>query len=78
MDVSRQASALVATVAAVILLAARPAGHHSISSIYDFGTRLPLEGRVVQFEFVNPHPFLTLDVAAGEPPRRWRLEMDNR
>ena len=78
MEVSRPAWALVATVAAVILLAARASGHHSISAIYDFGTRLPLEGHVVQFEFVNPHPFLTLEVVAGERPRRWRLEMDNR
>jgi len=38
-----------------------------------------IEGVVTQFQLVNPHPFLIIDVkdATGRA-RQWRLEMDNR
>ena len=36
--------------------------HHSISSIYDSSRRVTLEGVVAQFQLVNPHPFLFIDV----------------
>jgi len=53
--------------------------HHSISSVYDSTRRATVEGIVAQFQLVNPHPFLLIDVkdAAGQE-QRWRLEMDNR
>ena len=53
--------------------------HHSIAGMYDAGRRVTVEGTVAQFHFVNPHPFVLLDVTdAGGKPRQWRLEMDNR
>jgi hypothetical protein len=53
--------------------------HHSISSIYDPNRPATLEGVVAQFQFVNPHPFLLIDVKDGaEKAQQWRLEMDNR
>jgi hypothetical protein len=57
--------------------------HHSISSIYDSSRRVTLEGVVAQFQLVNPHPFLVIDVeprdAGGDTgtTQSWRLEMDN-
>jgi hypothetical protein len=38
-----------------------------------------LEGIVAQFQLVNPHPFLFIDVKdrTGEA-QRWQLELDNR
>jgi hypothetical protein len=40
---------------------------------------ITIEGVVTRFEFVNPHPFLTIAVAArGANSQQWRLEMDNR
>jgi hypothetical protein len=38
-----------------------------------------IEGIVAHFQFVNPHPFLFIDVKdrTGEA-QRWQLEMDNR
>jgi len=56
-----------------------PHAHHSISSIYDSSRRVTIEGVVTQFQLVNPHPFLIIDVkdATGRA-RQWRLEMDNR
>jgi hypothetical protein len=69
--------ALVAAAFAANAAAAR--AHHSISSVYDSSRRATVEGTVAQFQLVNPHPFLLIDVndAAGQA-QRWRLEMDNR
>jgi hypothetical protein len=52
--------------------------HHSISGVYDSNQQVKIEGVVAEFHFVNPHPFLTMDVQAGNDTKRWRLEMDNR
>jgi hypothetical protein len=66
------------------LLAAGLAGvsvsaHHSIAGVYDGSQRVTIEGTIAEFQFVNPHPFVMVDVADGKaPPRRWRLELDNR
>ena len=53
--------------------------HHGLSGAYEMGRDMKIEGVVVQFQFINPHPFLTISV---EPPgggkQQWRLEMDNR
>ena len=65
------ASALVTPIAAL--------AHHSISGVYDSSRQLTVEGRVVEFQFINPHPLLI--VAADSDPestQTWRLEMDNR
>jgi hypothetical protein len=67
-----------------LMLAAGCAGasayaHHSIAGVYDGSQRVTIEGTVAEFQFVTPHPFVIVDVADGkEPPRRWRLELDNR
>jgi hypothetical protein len=53
--------------------------HHSISGVYDTSRQVTVEGVVVQFHFVNPHPFLTMDVRQdGGAAQQWRVEMDNR
>lgn len=55
------------------------AAHHSISGAYDTGRQVSVEGAVAEFLFVNPHPFVTLDVRDGSGRiLQWRLEMDNR
>jgi uncharacterized protein DUF6152 len=54
-------------------------GHHSISSVYDSSRRVTIDGIVAQFQLINPHPFLLVDVRdASGTAERWRLEMDNR
>jgi len=53
--------------------------HHSIYGIYDRSRQATLEGTVAEFQLINPHPFLFIDVAdASGAVQRWRLEMDNR
>jgi uncharacterized protein DUF6152 len=53
--------------------------HHSIASFYDSRHQATIEGIVVSFQFIHPHPFLTIQVAAGGGKTdEWKLEMDNR
>jgi hypothetical protein len=65
-----------------VLLAAgwMPAGaHHSIAGIYDSSKPIAIEAVVLDFQFVNPHPYVTVesaDTTGRQQP--WRLEMDNR
>ena len=53
--------------------------HHSIAAVYDGSRQLVLEGVVARFDFIHPHPFITMTVRpAGAAAQEWRLEMDNR
>jgi len=52
--------------------------HHSIAGVYDSSRETTVDGVVAQYEFVNPHPFLVVDVRRGATVERWQLEMDNR
>jgi hypothetical protein len=53
--------------------------HHSIAGMYDENRKVSLDGVLVQFQFVNPHPFLMMDVEDPRGSRQtWKLEMDNR
>ena len=53
--------------------------HHSLAGVYDSSNPVTVEGVVIQFHFVNPHPYLTVTVQGADGrPAEWRLEMDNR
>ena len=53
--------------------------HHSIAGMYDQGRRVSLDGTIAQFHFVNPHPFVMVDVRdAGGAAQSWKAELDNR
>jgi hypothetical protein len=53
--------------------------HHSIVAVYDTNRQVTVEGVVTAFHFVNPHPFLMMDVTdAARKTQPWRLEVDNR
>jgi hypothetical protein len=53
--------------------------HHSISGAYDTNRQITVTGNVTLFQFVNPHPFLTVDAEdTGGERQTWRMEMDNR
>jgi hypothetical protein len=53
--------------------------HHSIAGMYDTRRNVRVEGVVTQFEFINPHSFLTLEVTeTGRATQRWRVELDDR
>ncbi len=53
--------------------------HHSIAGVYDSTRKVTIEGTVAQFNFVNPHPYLLVDVGnSGGAMEHWRLELDNK
>ena len=66
---------LVALSMVILVMAAH--AHHSIAGVYDTNRQVTIEGIVSQFHFVNPHPFVTVDVKDGNGSQQWRLEMDN-
>ena len=61
-----------------LLAAAAPAAHHSLSAVYDSRKQVTVSGSVHDFQFVNPHPWITVEVTDGGTIQRWRLELDNR
>ena len=75
----RISSACGAVVAAAVAFTATLDAHHSISAVYDSRRQVTVTGSVREFQFVNPHPWIGLDVA-GDAGRvqTWRLELDNR
>ena len=60
---------------AVALLAARAYAHHSFAATYFEDRRTEVEGKLVQFQFRNPHSFIQLEVKneKGEI-ERWSIE----
>jgi hypothetical protein len=53
--------------------------HHSISGVYDSSRQVTVDGTVSEFRFVNPHPFVVVEVRGADgAPEQWRLELDNR
>jgi hypothetical protein len=67
----------VVVAACVLLAGALLSAHHSLTAVYDGSRRTTIEGVVTAFQFVNPHPYIEMDVdAAGT--QHWRLELDNR
>ena len=75
----------IATVALFWSFAAH--GHHSIARVYDAASRVTIEAVVTDFQFVNPHPMIVVEITAvaegqlvDDTDTRvpWTLEMDNR
>jgi len=66
-------------VVAVLLARVVPvAAHHSIAGVYDSGRAVTIDGIVSAFHFVNPHPYVEIDVSESTATTRWRVELDNR
>src|SRR5687767_9022339 len=54
--------ALAAAIVAALVVATPILAHHSFSSEYASGTRLTLKGKMVAFEWVNPHSWIHVEV----------------
>jgi hypothetical protein len=66
-------------IVACVLSVTASAAHHAIAAIYDGTRQQTVEGIVTEFQFVNPHPIIVLEVKDREGrAQSWRLEMDNR
>ena len=64
--------------AALSVLAVTADAHHSIAGMYDQGRRVTLDGVIAQYQFVNPHPFVVVDVTMNGATQSWKAELDNR
>ena len=70
-----------ACVLAMVALASTGAGlgaHHSFAAEFDFQKPVTLKGTVVQWEMINPHGWITMDVP-GESGKtvQWMVETSN-
>jgi len=67
--------------AAIVALASNSAGvsaHHSFAAEFDFQKPVTLKGVVVQWEMINPHGWITIDVRAEDgKTARWMVETSN-
>ena len=64
--------------AALSVLAVTADAHHSIAGMYDQSRRVTLDGVIAQYQFVNPHPFIMVDVTMNGMTQSWKAELDNR
>jgi hypothetical protein len=69
---------LLLAVAALSVLAVTADAHHSIAGMYDQSRRVTLDGVIAQYQFVNPHPFVVVDVTTNGTTQSWKAELDNR
>ncbi len=69
---------MLAVAASLLSVWAPAAAHHAITSIYDSGNPITIDAVVVEFQFINPHPFVVVETGDGNGRRQWRLDMDNR
>jgi hypothetical protein len=48
--------------------------HHSFAATYDESRSVTIKGKMVQFQFRNPHSFVTVEVTTGTEVVRWSIE----
>ena len=72
----RRAAAIA--VSAMLTSTAAVSAHHSIAGMYDSTRQATVDGIIIRFDFVNPHPFVWVEVRSGTAVEAWQLELDNR
>ena len=68
----------LAVIVAVASNGASVSAHHSFAAEFDFQKPVTLKGVVVQWEMINPHGWITIDVRAEDgKTARWMVETSN-
>jgi len=64
------------TAAAMLASGATANGHHSFAATYSMDETITIEGKMVQFNFRNPHSFVMVEVTDEETGEvvRWGVE----
>ena len=66
---------LLFVVAAMLLTAAAAYAHHSYAATYDVGKEVKLEGKLISFQYKNPHSYVTIQAPdAKGVVQRWSVE----
>lgn len=77
-SVNANARACLLAIVALASNGAAVAAHHSFAAEFDFQKPVTLKGSVVQWEMINPHGWITLDVAAEDGRKvQWMIETSN-
>ena len=59
----------------IVAAAVAAYGHHSFAATYDEAKTIEIKGRVVVFQFRNPHSFVTVEVTEATGKKvRWGVE----
>jgi hypothetical protein len=62
-------------IAAMMLTAAVAYAHHSYAATYDVGKEVKLEGKLITFQYKNPHSYVTIQAPdAKGVVQRWSVE----
>jgi hypothetical protein len=62
-------------IAAMMLTAAVAYAHHSYAATYDVGKEVKLEGKLISFQYKNPHSYVTIQAPdAKGVVQRWSVE----
>jgi len=64
----------VLAIASLLVFGTAIYAHHSIGAAYDGTKDLKIEGKLVQFNFRNPHSFVTVDTVKDGKEVRWVVE----
>src|SRR5688572_26569780 len=71
-------AALLVLFAAAVLQNGAVLGHHSFAAEFDAQKPITLAGVVVKWEMINPHGWITMDVAAPDgKTTQWMVETSN-
>jgi lysyl-tRNA synthetase class II len=66
--------AKLALIFALLGIAVAAYAHHSFAATYDESKTIEIKGRIVVFQFRNPHSFVTVEVTEGTRKVRWGVE----
>src|SRR5262245_15871752 len=58
----------------ILATAVTALAHHSFAATYDESKTIEIKGKVVVFQFRNPHSLITVEVADGPQKNRWAVE----
>ena len=72
--------ATLSRLSAVVIVLALPAqAHHGVAAHYDDSKQVTIDGRVSEFQFINPHSFVYLRVVGADGKEAiWHCEMASR
>lgn len=66
---------LLFVIAAMMLSAAAGYAHHSYAATYDVGKEVKLEGKLITFQYKNPHSYVMIQAPdAKGVAQRWSVE----